>query len=260
MEFKDLFQTLKITRYGIVLLGILILLKTIPNTSMSNKDIIVSTIVLFSLYIVVENVFTKSSFCGTSENLPASSSLPKDESDFFINKVELPITESDKPAYDPNMLIKQTNTPSVKKPNIDETTGLEMKPGECTDCVRKTSDEFGMDTYMYDTNVRKYESGPTRAEADVMKSEMQYTDYNILPITKEDSKLYEYGYSFLPPEKWYPTPAHPPVCVSEKRSPVFPITTTGTPVDMKEWDSSRRITPGDVINIDYARDKLNSGR
>ena len=259
MDFKDLFQTLKITRYIVVFFGILLLLKTIPNTTMQNKDLFVSTIVLFSLYIVVENVFTKASLCGTSENM---TNLPKNESDFFINKVELPILENTKPAYNPNDLVKKTSSTgqSESQKNIDPATGLEMKPGECVDCVRKTSDEYGMDTYMYRTDTQKYESGPTRAEADVMKSEMQYTDYNILPITKEDSKLYEYGYSFLPPEKWYPTPAHPPVCVSEKRSPVFPIATTGTPVDMKEWDDSRRITPGDVINIDYARDKLNSGR
>lgn len=256
MNLKDLFQTTKLMRYAIVLGGIILLLKTIPNNNMSAKDLIVSSIVLFALYIVVENVFTKSSICGTEKFTDL-----KDESEFFINKVELPILETNKPAYDPNTLIKKTKVKEEEKQlNVDEKTGLVMKPGECKDCVRKTVDEFGMDTYMYKTNTQKYESGPTRAEADVMKSEIQYTDYNILPITPNDSKLYEYGYSFLPPEKWYPTPPHPPVCVSEKRSPVFPITTTGTPVDMKEWDSSRRITPGDVINIDYARDKLNSGR
>jgi hypothetical protein len=256
MNLKDLFQTTKLMRYAIVLGGIILLLKTIPNNNMSVKDLVVSSIVLFALYIVVENVFTKSSICGTEKFTDK-----KGEDEFFMNKIELPILETNKPAYDPNTLIKETKVKKVEKQvNVDEKTGIVMKPGECKDCVRKTVDEFGMDTYMYKTNAQKYESGPTRAEADVMKSEIQYTDYNILPVTPGDSKLYEYGYSFLPPEKWYPTPPHPPVCVSEKRSPVFPITTTGTPVDMKEWDSSRRITPGDVINIDYARDKLNSGR
>lgn len=256
MNLKDLFQTTKLMRYAIVLGGILLLLKTIPNNTMSGKDLIVSSIVLFALYIVVENVFTKSSICGTEKFTEF-----KNEDDFFINKVELPILETNKPAFDPNILITKTKINEEEKQlNIDEKTGLVMKPGECKDCVRKTVDEFGMDTYMYKTNAQKYESSPTRAEAGVMKSEIQYTDYNILPVAPEDSKLYEYGYSFLPPEKWFPVPPHPPVCVTEKRSPVFPITTTGTPVDMKEWDSSRRVTQGDVINIDYARDKLNSGR
>jgi hypothetical protein len=144
--------------------------------------------------------------------------------------------------------------------NVKSEVPQAMKPGECKDCVKKTTDKYGMDTYLYKTNAKKYETGPTRAQAGVMQNELQYPDYNILPVTPEDSKLYEYGYSFLPPEKWYPVPPHPPVCVTEKQCPVCPITTTGTPVDMKEWNDSRRITPGDVINIDYARDKMNSGR
>jgi len=255
MELKDLFQTSKLIRYTIILFGVYLLLRTIPNNTMANKDVIVSTIVLFALYIVVDNIFTKASICGTEKFTQNNS-----EDDFFINRVELPILETNKPAFDPNILVKKAEKEEPKKPNVDEKSGLVMKPGECKDCVRKTVDEFGMDTYMYKTNVQKYESGPTRAEEGVMKSEIQYTDYNILPVTPEDSKLYEYGYSFLPPEKWYPVPPHPPICVTEKRSVVCPVTTTGTPVDMKEWDSSRRITPGDVINIDYARDKLNSGR
>ena len=254
MELKDLFQTSKLIRYIIVVLGISLLLKIVPNNTMNEKDIIVSVIVLFALYILVENIFTKASLCGVEKFVNNT------DDDFFINRIELPINKTTSPAFDPNTLITKVDKEEEKKPNIDEQTGLEMKPGECKDCVRKTVDEFDMDTYMYKTNIRKYESGPTRDKEGVMVSEMQYTDYNTLPVSPEDSKLYEYGYSFMPPEKWYPTPQHPPICVSEKRSVVCPVTTSGTPVDMKEWDSSRRITPGDVINIDYARDKLNSGR
>jgi hypothetical protein len=135
-----------------------------------------------------------------------------------------------------------------------------MKPGECVDCVKKTTDEYGMDSYLYKTPAQKYESGPTRAQAGVMDNQTQYTDYNILPVTPEDSRLYEYGYSFLPPEKWFPVPPHPPICVTEKKCAVCPVTTTGTPTDMKEWNDSRRITPGDMVNVDYVRDVLNAGR
>jgi len=246
MNLKDLFQTTKILRYAIVISGIYLLLKTVPYNSMGNKDVIVSSIVLFALYILVENVFTKTSLCGAEK-------FSAEGNDTFFKKIESSVIETNKPSFDPNETIKKTQTTLPEK-------NREQKPGECTNCVTKTVDEFGMDTYLYKTNTQKYESGPTRAQEDVMKSEIQYTDYNILPVTPEDNKLYEYGYSFLPPSMWYPVPPHPPVCVSEKRCPVCPVTTTGTPVDMKEWDSSRRITPGDVINIDYARDKLNSGR
>lgn len=231
MNLSELFNKPKMVRYGIIFAGILILLKIMPNTSLTFKDIIVLTIVLFALYVIVENVFTKASLCGV-ENLDGS-----------VNSSLSSVNSS------------SSNVKSSTKINIPI-----KNISECTDCVKKTVGSDGMETYVYKSDLRKYETGPTRAEADVITSEVQYTDYNILPVTPEDSRLYEYGYSFLPPEKWYPVPPHPPICVTEKRCPIYPITTTGTPIDMKEWDASRRITPGDVINIDYARDKLNSGR
>lgn len=95
----------------------------------------------------------------------------------------------------------------------------------------------------------------------ILDDELPYTDYNHLPLASGyKSHDYEYGYSFLPPEKWYPQPPRPPVCVTEKRCPVCPTYTNGTPVDAKEFHSSRRITPPDMINMDYIGDKLNAGR
>lgn len=95
----------------------------------------------------------------------------------------------------------------------------------------------------------------------VLDDEMPYTDYNHLPVASGyKSHDYEYGYSFLPPEKWYPQSPRPPVCVTEKRCPVCPVLATGSPVDAKEWHTARRITPPDLINTDYIGEKLNSGR
>lgn len=99
-----------------------------------------------------------------------------------------------------------------------------------------------------------------RSRDDVITNEMPYTDYNHLPLAEQNKGDFEYGYSFLPPEKWYPQPPVPPVCVAEKKCPVCPVFTTGTPVDVKEWNASRRIMPPDNINTDYIKEKLNSGR
>lgn len=95
-----------------------------------------------------------------------------------------------------------------------------------------------------------------------LDDELPYSDYNHLPMAAGyKSHDYEYGYSFLPPEKWYPQPPVPPICVSEKRCPVYPGLAGGSKyADVKEWHDSRRITPPDMINIDYVADKLNSGR
>jgi len=94
-----------------------------------------------------------------------------------------------------------------------------------------------------------------------LDDEMPYTDYNHLPVASGyKSHDYEYGYSFLPPEKWYNQPPRAPVCVTEKRCPIIPVYTQGSPVDVKEFHSSRRITQPDLINTEYIQDKLNSGR
>lgn len=104
-------------------------------------------------------------------------------------------------------------------------------------------------------------SNGSRAKDDVLKSETKYdvVTYHTVPQILNTGS-FEYGYSFLPPEKWYPTPPFPPVCVSEKQCPVCPVFTNGTNIDLKEWDSARRITPPDEINVKYIEDKLNSGR
>ena len=68
-----------------------------------------------------------------------------------------------------------------------------------------------------------------------------------------DSQDYEYGYSYLPPSQWYPPNAIPPVCITDKQCAVCPVYTTGTPVDVKEWHDSCKVTPIDNTNIDYSK-------
>jgi len=116
--------------------------------------------------------------------------------------------------------------------------------------------------YKTTENIRKHlELDKSRCKKGLIEDELKYSDYSHVPMAEGyDSRDYEYGYSFLPPEKWYPQPPHPPVCVSEKRCPVCPSYTTGTIADLKEFEASRRITPPDVINTEYVTDKLNSGR
>ena len=40
----------------------------------------------------------------------------------------------------------------------------------------------------------------------------------------------------------------------------MPSYTTGTPLDVKEWNEARRVTPPDNIKTKYIKEKLNSGR
>ena len=94
-----------------------------------------------------------------------------------------------------------------------------------------------------------------------LDDELPYSDYNHLPVAAGyKSHAYEYGYSMIPPEKWFKQPVRPPICVTEKRCPTMPSYTTGVPVDTMEWHSSRRVTQPDMISVKYVQDKLNSGR
>ena len=292
----ELFNMNKVIRYSVVFVGIFILLKLIPRANIEMRDALISSIVLFSLYVIVENIFTKASFCSNDKekldgNLnPTLSSIASAVNTSQFNKVQSPIVQNPVSAIAsspstqsmpevsgvapsmpstqsmPSMPSMQTMPSTQSMPQQAERNKLfnndELKPGECKDCVKRTFDSDGMESYTYKTAAQRYESGKTRAEAGPMKSEeeMQYTDYFIMPVTREDEGSFEEGYSMLPPSKWYPVPPHPPVCVTEKKCPVCPVLTTGAYVDLKEWNDSRRITPGDTINIDYARDKLNSGR
>jgi hypothetical protein len=108
----------------------------------------------------------------------------------------------------------------------------------------------------------KHRIGRNRRAIDgPLDDELPYSDYNHLPVASGyKSRASEYGYSFLPPEKWYPQPPRPPVCVTEKRCPVCPVTADGTPTDVKEFHESRRVTQPDSINTAYINDKLNAGR
>jgi len=98
-------------------------------------------------------------------------------------------------------------------------------------------------------------------------SDMEYSDANTFPMAEGyKSRAYEYGYSFLPPEKWYPVPPHPPMCVTNQPCEVSPVFTAGAPIDAKdyadvrEWDLSRKILQPDNINLRFISEKLNAGK
>lgn len=127
----------------------------------------------------------------------------------------------------------------------------------------------------YETNGYKSTYQTTGAKSEYNKSlgddsrqikgelidEMPYSDYNHLPVAAGyKSKDYEYGYSFIPPEKWYPQPVRPPICVTDNRAPVCPSLASGTPIDVKDFNYANRVTGPYKMNTEYIKDKLNSGR
>lgn len=97
-----------------------------------------------------------------------------------------------------------------------------------------------------------------RIEGDI-DDEMQYSNYNQLPVAAGyKSHDYEYGYNFIPPERWAPNAVTPPICVTSSRCPILPMYANGTPADVKEFYSASRFMPPDLISTDYIKDKLNT--
>lgn len=159
---------------------------------------------------------------------------------------------------------------------VDELSKLRDENAKLRD-LQKRVDPYDNKGYAYSTSMNQVteedESVPngirkigkiargSRATDGILESDMIYTDYNTLPVADGyKSRAYELGYSYLPPEKWYPAPPHPPVCVTDRQALVQPVFTTGVPADLKEWGAATRITPPANINVDYIMDKLNSGR
>ena len=77
-------------------------------------------------------------------------------------------------------------------------------------------------------------------------------------FSSDFNNTFEYGYAYLNTSKWRVPMYKPPVCKSEDQCKVCPTNTQGYPVDVKEWNRSRKIMPPDNINIEYLN-KLNKG-
>jgi len=92
-----------------------------------------------------------------------------------------------------------------------------------------------------------------------------YSDINNLPVPKDYKySINEYGYSFLPPSQWFDKPSRAPLCVidnPEDRNKVaytlVPGATSGLPINIKDFDKSRRFTGSAEINTNYISEKLN---
>jgi len=128
--------------------------------------------------------------------------------------------------------------------------------------IKKSMQEYDQSTYVMKKPIRSENIDKCKKQYEYScddDNDLIYSDYNHVPLAENyKSTDFEYGYSFLPPEKWYPQPPFPPVCVSNRRDTILPSNTTGVPLDVKEWKDSLRITQPDTIKTSYITNKLNS--
>jgi hypothetical protein len=96
------------------------------------------------------------------------------------------------------------------------------------------------------------------------ESDMQYnqlTPEQMQPLGSYDNTFtnkWDHGFTYLNTSKWAPPQRNSPVCKTEAKCPVCPVTTAGYPVGVLEYDESRKVMPPDNINVNYIKDQLNN--
>ena len=245
MFHKDISVNILLKHIVIILL-IYLLLRVIPKTPMETKENIIATIAIYVVFLVVYSYKNNEHMDGNINQQPA---MPP--------AMPPPSMPPQQPPAMPPAMPPQQPTPTI--PSVEECSSCKVDLSDNTD-VKKTSNDENMTAYTYQPKYRYVNAG-SRAASGVIANEMSYTDYNTLPVgSNVNSQNSDFSYSFLPPDRWYPIPPHPPVCVTETKCPVCPLTSNSESINLKEWDDSRRITPGDVVNTNYVAEKLNSGR
>ncbi len=265
-------------KYLVLVIVVYSVLKYLPNQHLCDNDLIFSTVIIVLFYILIEQLMNKNkssegftgcnTVCNRIENMediPKAQEMVEVEHKEQHKEVDLlkhneseqqdhsePEHQEESKGQEKIMAFKQMldnlkSSVDNLHQTINNTTQTDLKD------VKKHLDEK-------DKKAGIERSG-SRDEDGVIYNELGYTDYHHLPLADTyDSDSFEYGYSFLPPEKWYPQPPFPPMCVTDKKCPVMPVFTTGTPMDVKEWNESRRVTQPDNIKTKYIKEKLNSGK
>lgn len=94
--------------------------------------------------------------------------------------------------------------------------------------------------------IEKYGSMYTGEVAKTYNEDEKFTDQSLKPLGENGNGLtnaWDHDYILLNTDKWGPALNPPPVCKTEKTCPVCPNLTTGYPLMLRDFDSSRRVTP-----------------
>lgn len=245
---------------GAIIFGLVVV---IPYNKLGVKDSVILAIILTLTVAIIENATTIITRDTATEKFDGDVIAP-------INVPEIPTVQVPQQPVEPQVQLHvepQVQLPAQPQVNISTESNVSTQNTASVTATVESSQSIEQQPqqpsklYQNTPHSAEKEANGSREDDDVALNDLPYTDYHHIPLGDSyKPSEFEYGYSFLPPEKWYPTPPFPPVCVSEKRCPVCPVFTTGTPIDVKEWNSSRKITQPAGINTKYIKDTLNAGR
>jgi hypothetical protein len=196
-------------------------------------------------------MFDKNEFGGTSNQSDDTSSMSDDTVPLPI-AINVPKADGVFVRVDKSVV---SDTVNHNSPNVNPDIGARLSPSGKP--LQWYEQAFNPRSYAGADNLDQIATSGGKTRNDLLVNEMIYSDFNRLPPSFND-RDFEYGYSFLPPKDWYPLPPYPPVCVSNKNSPVQPVYLDTMTMDLKEWHETQKITPPDSINTAFVTNELNS--
>ena len=202
-------------------------------------------------YLGQEVTFDKNEFGGTSNQSDDTSSMSDDTVPLPI-AINVPKADGVFVRVDKSVV---SDTANHNSPNVNPDIGARLSPSGKP--LQWYEQAFNPRSYAGADNLDQIAASGGKTRNDLLVNEMIYSDFNRLPPSFNDED-FEYGYSFLPPKDWYPLPPYPPVCVSNKNSPVQPVYLDTMTMDLKEWHETQKITPPDSINTAFVTNELNS--
>jgi len=100
--------------------------------------------------------------------------------------------------------------------------------------------------------VEKFASMYEGQPEDEYNEDSKFTNQSYKPLGQNGNgftNAWDHDYILLNTDKWAPALNPPPVCKTEKTCPVCPNLTTGYPLMVRDFDSTRKITPDVNANL-----------
>lgn len=142
--------------------------------------------------------------------------------------------------------------------DVIDNTMKNIKSSEVTNNITKNKN------FVADNSVENIINENVMTDENVYDAYGGFIDANSIhvPLNYEYTQD-DYGYNYLPPSNWLNIPKlgppRVPMCVSSgKRCATQPSLTSGYPINLKEWNESRKVMGSDGIDIEYIQNHLNT--
>jgi hypothetical protein len=222
----------KILKYIAQISAAFLIFKFVPKQPFSTTTILIIIAIIMLIYLVFEYLTIDNiQPISVGEKINMCNSICSNNSAEHLTNIQKPAdnveTNNQKPAI--------SIVSKVIKNNPDTLAPVKIVVNQASDILvipKKEKDNSKVGTGKMDSLLGD------NMDFGLLDQSIPYTDFNQLPVSDVyDIKDFEYGYSFIPPEKWYPQAPNGPVCTPVTKALVCPSLTTGSPTDVKEWRS-----------------------